>query len=79
MDEWFVFTMLLALFYGMGIMMGYQSSSSKNPYEPKPRNIDEIKHNAWIRGFKAGEESIMKRLSKRLKEEEIYTEMRENR
>lgn len=79
MDEWFLFTMLLALFYGMGIMTGYHCNPSKSPYEPKPNNIDEIEHKAWMRGFKAGENSMMKRLSKRLKEEEIYTEMRENR
>ena len=53
-----------------GVMMGWRD----NPNEPKPKNWEHKLHERWMDGFKAGEKSMAKRMSKRLKDEGIWEE-----
>ena len=50
-----------------GVMMGWHD----NPNEPKPTNWEDKLHKRWMDGFKAGVKSMAKRMSERLKNEEI--------
>lgn len=64
---------LFEMFF-LGLMIGYEASKRNNPNEPKPKNWEHKLHERWMDGFKAGEKSMAKRISKRLKDEEIWEE-----
>lgn len=72
-------TMTLALFelFFLGIMLGFMAGERHDPNAPKPKNWEDKLHKRWMDGFKAGEKSMVKRMSERLKREEIYNAMRE--
>ena len=57
-----------------GVMLGWRD----NPNEPKPTNWKDKLHKRWMDGFKAGEKSMAKRMSERLKHEELVHAMWEN-
>ena len=61
---------LFEMFF-LGLMIGYEASKRNNPNEPKPTNWEDKLHKRWMDGFKAGEKSMAKRMSERLKSEEI--------
>ena len=57
-----------------GVMLGWRD----NPNEPKPTSWEDKLHKRWMDGFKAGEKSMAKRMSERLKHEELVHAMWEN-
>ena len=68
---------LFEMFF-LGLMIGYEASKRNNPNEPKPTNWEDKLHKRWMDGFKAGEKSMAKRMSERLKHEELVHTMWEN-
>lgn len=68
---------LFEMFF-LGLMIGYEASKRNNPNEPKPTNWEDKLHKRWMDGFKAGEKSMAKRMSERLKHEELVHAMWEN-
>ncbi len=63
-------------FFG-GLMFGVILAARENPNAPKPNDWENKLHDRWMDGFKAGEKSMAKRMTERLKKEEIYAAMRE--
>ena len=62
----------------IGIMIGHAAGERTDPHQPKPKNWEDKLHKKWMEGFKAGEKSMAKRMSERLKHEELVHEMWEN-
>ena len=60
-----------------GITIGIIMADRQKPNEPKPKDWEAKLQKRWMDGFKAGEKSMAKRMSERLKSEEIYAAMRE--
>lgn len=60
-----------------GITIGIIMADRQKPNEPKPKDWEAKLQKRWMDGFKAGEKSMVKRMSERLKSEEIYAAMRE--
>lgn len=71
-----IWAMFMVGFFG-GLMFGCMMSQRQNPNAPKPKNWEGKLHKEWMNGFKTGEKSMAKRMSERLKREEIYNAMRE--
>lgn len=69
---------LFELFF-FGLMVGYEASKRNDPNAPKPTNWEDKLHKRWMDGFKAGEKSMAKRMSARLKDEEILHAMWEDK
>jgi len=65
--------MALGLFelFLLGIMLGFIGGERHDPNAPKPKNWEDKLHKRWMDGFKAGEKSMAKRMSERLKREEV--------
>lgn len=72
--------MALGLFelFLLGVMIGFMGGERHDPNAPKPKNWEDKLHKRWMDGFKAGEKSMAKRMSKRLKREEATRLMRED-
>ena len=62
----------------LGVMLGYAAGDRQKPNEPKPKDWEDKLHKRWMDGFKAGEKSMAKRMSERLKKEEIVRLMLED-
>lgn len=56
----------------LGMMLGFMAGERNNPSEPKPKKWEQELHKEFIKGFKAGEKSMAKSMTARLKETEIY-------
>ena len=69
---------LFEMFF-LGLMIGYEASKRNDPNGPKPTNWEDKLHKRWMDGFKAGENSMAKRMSERLKKEEIIRAMLEDK
>lgn len=54
-----------------GIMLGYAAGDRQKPNEPKPKRWEDKLHKEWMKGFRAGENAMLKRVAERLKYEEI--------
>ena len=70
----FVLMILLMEFFIMGLWFGGSMAQRDNPNEPKPKNWDDKLHKEWEKGFKSGEKSMMRRMSSKLKDEELVAE-----
>lgn len=55
----------------LGVMIGYMAGERQNPNEPKPKKWEDRLHKEWMKGFQAGEKATLKRVTERLKREEI--------
>lgn len=66
-----IFPIVLFEMFFMGIMIGHAAGERNDPHQPKPKNWEDKLHKKWMEGFKAGEKSMAKRMSERLKNEEI--------
>ena len=64
-------------FFG-GLVVGTFMSKRQDPNEPKPDDWERRVQKRWMDGFKAGEKSMAKRMSERLKHEELVHAMWEN-
>jgi len=60
-----------------GLMVGTMMGQHENPNEPKPKTWESQLHKKWMAGFKAGEKSMAKQMSRRLAYEERYGIMKE--
>ena len=69
-DVVFVLIFTFEMFF-FGLFIGYEMSKRNDPNEPKPKNWEDKLHKRWMDGFKAGEKAMAKRMSERLKKEEI--------
>lgn len=70
----FVLMILLMGFFIMGLWFGGSMAQRDNPNEPKPKNWDDKLRKEWEKGFKSGEKSMMRRMSSKLKDEELLAE-----
>lgn len=70
----FMWMTIIMDFFIMGMWFGGLMARSDNPNEPKPKNWDAKLRNEWMKGFKAGEKSMMNRMSSKLKDEELVAE-----
>lgn len=59
----------------LGAMLGYMAADRQKPNEPKPKDWEAKLQKRWMDGFKAGEKSMVRRMSTKLKEEEILQAM----
>jgi hypothetical protein len=55
----------------LGITIGYVAGDRQKPNEPKPKRWDVKLHNEWMKGFRAGEKTTLKRVAERLNHEEV--------
>lgn len=71
---------LIVFFLGFvyGLMFGIMIGQRENPNEPKPKSWEAQLHKRWMAGFKAGEKSMAKQMSRRLNYEERYGIMKED-
>ena len=74
----FFIPILVAEIFWLGLMIGYEASKRADPNEPKPKNWEDKLNKRWREGFKAGEKAMAKRMSMRLKDEEIIRMMLED-
>jgi hypothetical protein len=70
----FMWMIILMEFFIMGMWFGGSMAQRDNPNEPKPKNWDGKLRKEWEKGFKSGEKSMMKRMSSKLKDEELVAE-----
>ncbi len=70
----FMLIIILMEFFIMGMWFGGFIAQRDNPNEPKPKNWDDKLHKEWNKGFKAGEKSMAKRMSSKLRDEELLAE-----
>ena len=66
--------MILIEFFIMGLWIGGVLAQHDNPHEPKPKNWDDKLHKEWNKGFRAGEQSTIKRMGYKLRNEELLAE-----
>ena len=67
---------LIGLGFFAGLMFGTMMGDRDNPNAPKPSSNELDKR--WHDGFRAGEKSMARRMTVRLKDEEIYLAMKED-
>ena len=67
-----VFPIVVFELFFFGVMIGYMAGNRENPNEPKPKKWEQELHNEYVKGFRAGEKSMAKSMTARLKETEIY-------
>lgn len=70
----FMLMIILMEFFIMGMWFGGSMAQRDNPNEPKPKNWDDKLRKEWEKGFKSGEKSMMRRMSSKLKDEELVAE-----
>ena len=61
-------------FFVMGLWIGGAMATRENPNEPKPKNWNNKLREEWEKGYRAGEKSTMRRMSSKLKDEELLAE-----
>ena len=61
---------LFEMFF-FGLMIGYEASKRADPNEPKPNDWEDKLRKRFIDGYKYGTRSMAKRMTERLKDEEI--------
>lgn len=70
----FVLMFILMEFFIMGLWIGGSLAQRDNPHEPKPNNWDDKLRKEWEKGFRAGEQSTIKRMGSELKDAELIAE-----
>jgi hypothetical protein len=70
----YMWVILLMEFFIMGLWIGGSLAQRDNPNEPKPKNWDDKLHKEWAKGFRAGEQSTIKRMGSKLRDEELLAE-----
>lgn len=70
----FAWMIILMEFFIMGLWIGGVLTQHDNPHEPKPKNWDEKLRKEWEKGFRAGEQSTIKRMGSKLRDEELLAE-----
>lgn len=65
---------ILMEFFIMGLWIGGVLAQHDNPNEPKQKNWDDKLHKEWNKGFRAGEQSTIKRMGSKLRDEELLAE-----
>lgn len=70
----FMWMIILMEFFIMGMWFGGLMAHRDNPNEPKPKNWDDKLRKEWHKGFRAGEQSTIKRMGSKLKDEELVAE-----
>ena len=70
----FMWIIILMEFFIMGMWFGGVMGQRDNPHEPKPNNWDDKLRKEWKKGFRAGEQSTIKRMGSKLKDAELIAE-----
>lgn len=71
-----IYVTLILGFFG-GLTVSTMLFQRDDPHNPKPDDWEERMREAWFDGFRAGEKSMAKRMTERLKKEEILMAMQE--
>ena len=72
--QMFMWIITLMEFFIMGMWFGGFTAQRDNPHEPKPNNWDDKLRKEWEKGFRAGEQSTIKRMGSKLKDAELIAE-----
>lgn len=67
-------TIALIEMFVFGLWFGGAMAQRENPNEPKPKNWDDKLRKEWNKGFRAGEQSTIKRMGSKLRNEELLAE-----
>jgi len=70
----FMWMITFVEFFIIGMWFGGAMAQRDNPNEPKPKDWDDKLHKEWRRGYRAGERSTIKRMSSKLRDEELIAE-----
>lgn len=70
----FAWMIILMEFFIMGLWIGGVMAQRTPPNEPKPKNWDDKLRKEWEKGFRAGEQSTIKRMGSKLRDEELLAE-----
>ena len=73
-EQMFVWMMLLIEWFVIGLWIGGAMAQRTPPNEPKPTNWDKKLHKEWNKGFRAGEQSTIKRMGSKLRDAELLAE-----